>query len=262
MSTVNVPLLEADRISWRGVIQDCSLKIQPHSFTVVVGCNGSGKSSLLRCLCGWYSVDVGEVRVRNTPISNLPTKTRASILGLLPQRISVSENVPIVEWLSHFRFRFDEPKSVTKQKITDALKETHLERLSARTWPELSGGEAQRMALLGLRLQDTECWLLDEPGNHLDPSVAHELYHSLITEWQNGTTIVVVTHNINVLFQHLPTELVSTVQVIGMSNGTIQWSTSMDDQHLPTYLGGLYGLKGQYVNVGTTKQIFYMAKDS
>ena len=150
MSTVNVPLLEADRISWRGVIQDCSLKIQPHSFTVVVGCNGSGKSSLLRCLCGWYSVDAGEVRVRNAPISNLPTKTRASILGLLPQRISVSENVPIVEWLSHFRFRFDEPKSVTKQKITDALKETHLERLSARTWPELSGGEAQRMALLGL----------------------------------------------------------------------------------------------------------------
>ena len=61
--------------------------------------------------------------------------------------------------------------------------------------------------LLGLTLQETECWLLDEPGNHLDPSVAHQLYQELVSEWQNGTTIVLVTYNINVLFQHLSKEL-------------------------------------------------------
>ena len=262
MSTVNTHLLEVDKISWKGVIKDCSLSISPHSFTVIVGCNGSGKSSLLRCLCGWYPVDSGEVRIKNTPIANLSSKDRASIIGLLPQRIAVSESLPIIEWLSHFRFRFNESKSTTQQKIADILKHSNLEQLSTRTWPQLSGGEAQRIALLGLQLQNTECWLLDEPGNHLDPSVGHQLYRRLVTAWQNGTTIVLVTHNINVLLQHLPTELWSTVQVVGMVDGTIKWTTDMDNEMLPKYLGDLYGLNGQYVRVGNTKQIFYMTEDS
>ena len=261
MSTVNAPLLAANQISWKGVIQDCSLTIDRSSFTVIVGCNGSGKSSLLRCLCGWYPVDTGEVRLRGRSLSLWTPKERASIVGLLPQRISVSESLPILEWLSHFRFRFDEPTSITKQKIADALKQNHLGALSNRTWTQLSGGEAQRMALLGLRLQETECWLLDEPGNHLDPSVAHQLYRDLVAEWQNGTTIVVITHNINVLYQHLPLDLWSSVQVVGMNDGTIKWIERMDHAHLPSRLGDLYGLNGQLVDVGNTKQIFYVAKD-
>ena len=114
------------------------------------------------------------------------------------------------------------------------------------------------MALLGLTLQETECWLLDEPGNHLDPSVAHQLYQELVSEWQNGTTIVLVTHNINVLFQHLSKELWDSVRVVGMKEGTVKWMTTMSDENLPTYLGELYGLHGQYIDIGTTKQIFYL----
>lgn len=261
MSPVNAPLLEANKISWKGVIQDCSLTIERSSFTVIVGCNGSGKSSLLRCLNGWYPVDTGEVHLKGRPISLWTAKERSSVVGLLPQRISVSESLPILEWLSHFRFRFDEAMSITKEKIAYALKQSHLEALSNRTWTQLSGGEAQRMALLGLRLQETECWLLDEPGNHLDPSVIHQLYQDLVTEWQNGTTIVVITHNINILCQQLPLNLWSSVQVVGMNNGTIKWIENMDHAHLPSRLGDLYGLDGQFVDVGNTKQIFYMTKD-
>ena len=255
-------LIDAQNISWKGVLRDCSLTITPNSFTVIVGCNGSGKSSFLRCLCGWYPVDSGEVYIKGTLVSNLTTKVRASIIGLLPQRISVSDNLPIPEWLSHFRFRFDESRSVRTKKVNEALHDANLSTLATRTWPQLSGGEAQRMALLGLRLQDTECWLLDEPGNHLDPSVEHQLYQDLVTEWQRGTTIVLITHNINVLFQHLPIELWSTVTVVGMNAGTIKWTIPMNDELLPRHLGELYGLRGQYVDVGNTKQIIYMAEDS
>ena len=146
-----------------------------------------------------------------------------------------------------------------RAKVHEALHDANLSTLATRTWPQLSGGEAQRMALLGLRLQDTECWLLDEPGNHLDPSVEHQLYQDLISEWQQGTTIVLVTHNINVLFQHLPMDLWSSITVIGMNDGTIKWTIPMDSALLPQQLGELYGLRGQYVDVGNTKQIIYMS---
>ena len=128
-----------------------------------------------------------------------------------------------------FRFRFDEPKHLTKERISDALRKQGLEQLSNRTWSQLSGGEAQRLALLGLTLQETECWLLDEPGNHLDPSVAHQLYETLVSEWQHGIAIVLVTHNINIILQHLPAELWSSVNIVGIHQGTIHWTTSMDE---------------------------------
>ena len=262
MSTVTTSLIDAQKISWNGIIQDCSLSIAPCSFTVIVGRNGSGKSSLLRCLSGWYKVNSGEVKLKNRPVNHISPKERAAIIGLLPQRISVSENLPIKEWLSHFRFRFNEPKKITQGHITTALSKHQLEQLANRTWPQLSGGEAQRISLLGLTLQETECWLLDEPGNHLDPSVAHQLYQELVSEWQNGTTIVLVTHNINVLFQHLSKELWDSVRVVGMIEGTVKWMRAMSDEHLPTYLGELYGLHGQYIDIGTTKQIFYLVNKS
>lgn len=262
MSTVTTNLIDAQNLAWNGIIRDCNLTITSGSFTVIVGRNGSGKSSLLRCLSGWNKIDSGELRLKSIPLNQYAPKSRAAVIGLLPQRISVSENLPIKEWLSQFRFRFNESKRVTDGIITNALTAFQLEELSNRTWPQLSGGEAQRLALLGLTLQETECWLLDEPGNHLDPSVTHQLYQMLISQWQNGIAIVLVTHNINVLLQHLPRELWSSVRVAGMEQGHIQWLTSLADDTLPSNLGTVYGLHGHFVEVGNTKQIFYLRNQS
>ena len=133
MSTVTTNLIEAQKISWNGIIQDCSLSIASRSFTVVVGRNGSGKSSFLRCLSGWYKADSGEVKLNNRPVDHIPPKERAATIGLLPQRITVSENLPIKEWLSHFRFRFNEPKKITERHISTALSKHQLTQLADRT---------------------------------------------------------------------------------------------------------------------------------
>lgn len=214
----------------------------------------------MKCLSGWNTVDSGRIDIDSTPITRISPKKRASVLGFLPQKISVSENIPVIEWLTYSRFRFDEPKSVSVAAVKEGLEASQLAHLSDRTWPQLSGGEAQRLALLGLSLQETKCWLLDEPGNHLDPQVQHILYQQLVRQWQKGTAIVVITHNINLLLQNLPKNLWSIVKILGMKNGTIQWTTSLDDASLSERLGDLYGMTGKAVSVEGTTQIFYMAK--
>ena len=165
----------------------------------------------------------------------LESQKSCSASKLSPQRISVSENHQLLEWLSHFDFALTN-QNTSQERIRDALRKQGLGNYPIEL-VMMSGGEAQRLALLGLTLQETECWLLDEHGNHLDPSVAHKTW--TLIEWQHGIAIVLVTHNINIILQHLPAELWSSVNVVGIHQGTIHWTTSMDNPELPKYLGDL-----------------------
>ena len=140
MPKINIKIIEASNIFWKGVVQNCSLSVHRASFTVIVGPNGCGKSSLLKCLSGWNSVDTGTIEIDSTPIKQISPKKRAAVIGFLPQKITVSENIPITEWLTYSRFRFNEPKSIAINAVNEGLKRAHLDHLSNRTWPQLSGG--------------------------------------------------------------------------------------------------------------------------
>ena len=111
-----------------------------------------------------------------------------------------------------------------------------------KDWYTLSGGEAQRVALLCLHAQDAKLWLLDEPANHLDPAVQKHIYSDIVQEWRNGRTVVLVTHNINLILGAVHEKEYHRVLIMGLHNGQIDFTHTLHDEKLMPKIGALYQL--------------------
>ena len=239
------------------ILHHISLNIQPQELMVVIGKNGSGKSSLLRCLSGWNREHTGSVLLHNKAIAQFSSKERAGFVSLLPQHPKLTESIPVLDVIATARYRFAESHATSRNIARNILEKNGLSHFQHRDWNSLSGGEAQQIALLCLEAQNAHMWLLDEPANHLDPAVQIEIYNRIIHEWQQGRTIILVTHNINLVLQTVPREKQSMVRVVGIERGAIAFDSTLDDSDCTQKIGQLYGLIVDTVSAfGTTQLVF------
>lgn len=254
-------MLVADRVQYRAgnkvILDDISIQIPKNSLYVIIGPNGSGKSSLLRCLSGWNISSSGSVRCDGEEVSRMSSKRRASMISFLPQRPRMNESIPIVDVIAAARYRFSESHRQSRLKANTLLEENHLGHLRERDWETLSGGEAQRIALLTLKAQDADLWILDEPANHLDPAIQKEMYRSLIHEWKTGRTMIVVTHNINLILAAVPTEQYDSVVVMGLDDGKMKFEMPLSHPEIAEKIGALYRLPIQTIIAFTQKQFIF-----
>ncbi|MAA77887.1 MAG: hypothetical protein CL916_01400 [Deltaproteobacteria bacterium] len=239
------------------ILDSISIQIPLHKMYVIIGPNGSGKSSLLRCLSGWNIPSAGLVRYGQEEVSGISAKRRASIMSFLPQRPRMTESIPIVDVIAAARYRFSESHRESKLSARALLEENHLGHLEDRDWDTLSGGEAQRIALLTMKAQDADLWILDEPANHLDPAVQKEMYQSLIHEWNEGRTMIVVTHNINLILAAVPTSEYERVAVMGLDEGKMQFERTLSDPDIVHKIGDLYQLPIQTITAFGKKQFIF-----
>jgi iron complex transport system ATP-binding protein len=233
------------------------LEIHPQELVVVIGKNGSGKSSLLRCLSGWNREHTGSVLLQNKALGKFSAKERAGLISLLPQHPRLTESIPVLDVITTARYRFTESHATSRTIATGILERNGLSHFQDRDWNTLSGGEAQQIALVCLEAQNAQIWLLDEPANHLDPAVQIQIYNRIIQEWQQGRTIILVTHNINLVLQTVPQEKHSIVRVVGIDRGTISFDSTLHSSDCTEKIGKLYGLAVDTVSAfGATQLVF------
>lgn len=179
--------MRGDRRLFRGL----DFSLAPGTFVQLTGPNGSGKTSLLRILCGLLAPAEGEVRWQGADIRSLGEDyfTDVTYLGHRPgvkDELSALENLRISNALNGVE--------VTTEKAVSALQRMGLagrESLPARF---LSEGQRRRVALARLLLCSTRLWLLDEVMTSLDKS-AVGLVRSLIEDHlHNGGIAIVATH--------------------------------------------------------------------
>ena len=253
-----VEQLSLQRIKKR-ILNQISFRVDEGELVVIIGKNGSGKSSLLRCLSGWNQPSEGSVQLGGRSLHALSPKERAAWVSFLPQRPRLSESIPILDIVAAARYRFSESHAQSRRIAAEFLKKHHLSQLQDRDWSTLSGGEAQRIALICMRIQGARLWLLDEPANHLDPAVERELYQNLVQAWLEGKTLVVVTHNINLILGAVPPEKYPLVQIIGLADGEKSFSLPLSDPTIPEKIGSLYNVPIQRVTVFDREQLIFGA---
>ena len=260
MQIHRIPMIEIQNIHWNpgtSILQNIDLQILKGDMWIILGANGSGKSSLLKCICGWIKPNQGDIRIDDISVQNLSHIERASRIALLPQKTELAENISVIEWMRFGRYRFKESEKESIQIIEKLLKSHNLEHLSSKMWTELSGGEAQRISLISMMAQDSETWLLDEPANHLDPKVQHHIYRIIADEWSCGRNIILVTHNINLILQAIPLCKHANVQVLGLKNGRIQHKTHLDDQNFSMILSDIYDCHTLKIQAFNTNQYLF-----
>ena len=159
--------------------------------TLLLGPNGAGKSLLLRCLHGLISPDQGRVMQDGVPL-NAEHKARQAMVFQQPVllRRSVSANLDFV------LKRQGLARATRKTLIAELLAEGGLEGKARQSARSLSGGEAQRLAILRALAVNPETLFLDEPTSALDPSATQMIERMIQRASARGVRIVMVTHDI------------------------------------------------------------------
>ena len=177
------------------------VRIPDGSFTVIVGPNACGKSTLLRSLARLLKPAHGEVLLDGRSIAGMGAKALAREVGLLPQTSLAPDGIVVADLVS--RGRYPHQKLIKQwsaedaRAVADALAATHTTDLSTRLVDELSGGQRQRVWVAMALAQETPIVLLDEPTTFLDIAHQIELLELFRRLHHDGRTLVAVLHDLN-----------------------------------------------------------------
>lgn len=170
-------------------IKPLSIKISNQGVTGLIGPDGAGKTTLLRMLAGILSVSAGHITVAGLDPLHDKAQLR-SILGYMPQKFGLYEDLTVLENLNLFANLRNIPSQKRKQLFDKLLKFTDLSRFTDRLAGKLSGGMKQKLGLACTLLGDPQILLLDEPGVGVDPISRQELWQMVHQLVKQGMLII------------------------------------------------------------------------
>ena len=201
-------------------VDNVSLEIGAGDFVTLLGPSGCGKTTILRMIAGFETPTAGDILADSRRINDLPPDKRDSAMvfqsyALFPH-LNVFSNVAFGLQLKKM------PAGDIEQKVTAALKMVGLAGLDTRQPNQLSGGQQQRVGIARAIAVKPDVILFDEPTSALDPELVGEVLKVMRDLAKDGTTMIVVTHEMKFA------EDVAT-HVIFMADGVIVEEGTSED---------------------------------
>ncbi|WP_246574469.1 ABC transporter ATP-binding protein [Streptomyces genisteinicus] len=185
----------------RVIAERLSVAIPDESFTVVVGPNACGKSTLLRGLSRLLKPSAGQIVLDGGDINAYRTKEVARRVGLLPQSALAPDGITVADLVARGRYPHQgfvrQWTEDDERAVLGAMRQTSVADLSGRPVDELSGGQRQRVWVAMALAQHTDILLLDEPTTFLDITHQIELLELFTDLHHAGRTLVAVLHDLN-----------------------------------------------------------------
>ena len=180
-------------------LKDISLTVLKGETVVVIGPSGSGKSTLLRCLCGLEEIDEGRIAIDGLTVTDDP-KLRERMrpeLGMVFQSFNLFPHLTVMENLTLAQIRVRRRRRSEAERVArELLDKVGLADKSESKPAQLSGGQQQRVAIARALAMTPKVMLFDEPTSALDPEMIGEVLAVMKGLAREGSTMVVVTHEI------------------------------------------------------------------
>ena len=205
----------------RLIIKDVNLDINEGEFVYLIGRSGSGKSSLLKTLYADLPAKDGSFKIAGYDLNSLKRKDIPMLrrkIGIVFQDFqllydrSVEKNLSFVLKATGW-----EDEAAISRRIDDVLQLVGLQGKRKSMPHQLSGGEQQGVAIARALLNSPSVILADEPTGNLDPETTNDVMKLLTKIRDNGTTILMATHNYNLILKY-------PSRVISCADGTIRES--------------------------------------
>lgn len=230
----------------RVIAENLSVEIPDNSFTVIVGPNACGKSTLLRALSRMLRPSQGRVLLDGQTIHSLPAKKVARTLGLLPQSSIAPDGITVADLVARGRYphqgllRQWSPED--ERIVGESMAATGVGELAERYVDELSGGQRQRVWIAMALAQQTPLLLLDEPTTFLD--IQHQLeVLDLCAELheRQGRTLVAVLHDLNQAARY-------ATHLIALREGTVVAEGAPADVVTAELVEQVFGVQSQVID--------------
>ncbi len=184
-------------------LADISFKVEQGEFVFVTGPSGAGKTTLLKLIIRAESPDQGEIVVNKKNVARMKPSLIPALrreIGFIFQDFKLLHNMSVYDNLALVLRHLGHPKHDIPRRIKHALHVVGLEDwVFGQTPLKLSGGEQQRVAIARALVNTPPIILADEPTGNLDPDLTVEIIDLLLKINQRGTTVVVATHDPNLV---------------------------------------------------------------
>ncbi len=221
MEQQNVPLNNVTEakpiIEFRGVsktyqsgthaLEDVNIKINSGEFVFVVGASGAGKSTFMKLIMREEKANTGKITVNGF---NLTTMKRKSVpllrrtMGIVFQDFRLIPTMNVFQNVAFAMYVVGAGGKDIRREVSKALSKVGLGH-KARSMPsQLSGGEQQRVGLARALVNSPDLIIADEPTGNVDPNMSYEIVSMLTEINKHGTTVLMVTHDHNLVrdFNH------------------------------------------------------------
>jgi len=191
-------MLEVERLAKRYgdvlALRDLSVRVGEGGCLVLLGRNGAGKTTALRCMAGVLAPSAGTVRVDGIDAAADPTAVRA-LVGLMPELPGLYERMSARGYLDYFAAIYGLEPAIRKRRIEGLLELFELVDAGDRWLGTFSKGMRQKVALIRATLHRPRLVLADEPTSALDPDGARRAWAYLKDLQLEGCALVICTHS-------------------------------------------------------------------
>lgn len=180
------------------VLNNVSFEVKKNDLLFVMGNNGCGKTTLLKCILNSVSSFSGTIRIDDNIIKNISQKQFSKIVSYVPQNININCSYKVKDYLVLGRNPYivmGNPKKKDFDIVEKYAIETGITDILNHDFHTLSGGQKQWVAITRALVQETPIIIMDEPMSALDLGKQAELLELLFQLKKKGKTIILTTHN-------------------------------------------------------------------
>ena len=183
------------------ILHDIDLHLEGPGLTCIIGPNGVGKSTMIKCMNKLLTPTSGTVKINGNDVAEMNRKEIANIISYVPVQTDDVFAMPVFDTVLIGRANKSKWKTspVDIIKVKKALEVLNLTELADRPFNELSAGQHQTVAIARGLVQETEILILDEPTSNLD--IRHQIFitslmHEIAIE--KSVMVIMISHNLNI----------------------------------------------------------------
>jgi iron complex transport system ATP-binding protein len=190
------------------ILKDINLDAASGEMVALIGCNGIGKSTLLRTLAGFQPWFTGGIHIGDKGLETYGPSERARLMSFVSTENVRIPNMSVFDLVAYGRFPYTNWIGMLSEEdrfiVDEAIDNVGLRGLEHRSVMQISDGERQRAMIARALAQDTPLIFLDEPTAYLDVSNKYEIFHLLqLLSGEKGKTVVLSTHDLNIALREV-----------------------------------------------------------
>lgn len=225
------------------ILNGIDLKIESGECVSLLGPNGTGKSTLVKCILGLLNPDQGIIRVDNKNIKKISRKDLAQRISYVPQKTDSFFSLKVFDMVLLGRKPYVKWRNTSRDRniALEAMKMLNIDHLAMKNFSELSGGQQQKVVIARAIAQEPNILVMDEATSNLD--IRHQLeVMEIVKELsiKRGITSIMIVHDLNVAARY-------SDKIVIMNKGKIVASGAPNDVLVKDNIASTYGVE---VNIG------------